>query len=106
VPWVTVVSSIPAGGEIVPALVAQHSVPAADAQAAPIAMGDTTDLSPPAAPVAGTQASPHLPGTQARQGRKCARGSRSARIPHEITIGSFAPELEWVSGCIDDRRGA
>ena len=105
VPWVNVVSSIPASGEIVSALVTQKSVQAADAQAAPIAVGDTSDLSPPAAPVADTQASPHLPGIQARHDTKSAGGSRPARIRHEITIGSFARELTWVSGCVYDRRG-
>ena len=106
VPWVHVVSPIPAGGEIAPALVTQKSVAAADAQAAPIAVGDTRHVSAPAAPVAGTRASPHRPGTQARPDAKSTGGSRSEFKPHNIRIGSFARGLKWVSGCIDDRRGA
>jgi hypothetical protein len=104
-PGVRVLSPIPAGGEIAAALVTQKAVPAADAQAAPIAVGDTGDLSAPPAPVTDPRVSPHRRATQARRAQSAA-GPRSAGNPHQITIGSFARELQWISGWGDDRRGA
>jgi hypothetical protein len=104
-PSLTGIGPRPAGGEIAAALVTQKAVPAADAQAAPIAVGDTGDLSAPPAPVTDPRVSPHRRATQARRAQSAA-GPRSAGNPHQITIGSFARELQWISGWGDDRRGA
>lgn len=105
-PQLSVLPAIAAGGEIVPALVAQTVVLTAHAQASPIGPGDTTHLSPPAAAVAGSQACGHHLDIPLRRVGRGAGGSEAPWVRHDVTIGIFARELKRVSGCIDDRRGA
>ena len=107
-PQLSVLPAIAAGGEIIPALVAQTVVLTAHARRRrrPIGPGDTTHLSPPAAAVAAPGVRSPFSTSRFDGSGRGAGGSEAPWARHDVTIGILARELKRVSGCIDDRRGA